>query len=71
MWMKETPRIRYSDWAGKNSVTRPACEVYDQFIDVPNYRPVSKHFDVRHLDKFISKVNNVGALNSSSDYQTH
>ena len=68
--MKETPRVTYSDWATKTSVTRPAKEVYGQFVDVPNYRPVSKHFDARHLDMFITRVNGVRnfSLTHSKDY---
>lgn len=59
MWMKQTPHCTFSDFECKgmrNSFKTPNT-VRKEFMGVPNYQLASKAFDVQHLDKFLTRVN--------------
>ena len=56
--MKNVPYSTFSDFVPKNgTVFRNRQLVRDEFEEVPNYKLTSKAFDVRHLDRFINKIN--------------
>lgn len=62
MWMKQTPHCNFSDFEGRGIRTsfKAPSTVRKEFVDIPNYQLASKAFDVRHLDKFLSRVNESG-----------
>jgi len=45
---------------GKNF--RKPETVKKEFNEIPNYNLTSKTFDVRHLDKFLNRINESGSL---------
>ena len=58
MWMKNVPYCTFSDFATTSGTAfRNRKIVSDEFEDIPNYKLTSKAFDVRHLDRFINKIN--------------
>lgn len=40
-----------------------------EFVDIPNYHLASKAFDVRHLDKFLTRVNDSSVESVNNSYQ--
>ena len=58
MWMKSVPYSTFSDFKPKNGTAfRDRKLVSSEFEHVPNYKLTSKAFDVRHLDRFITRIN--------------
>ena len=54
--MKHVPHCSFSDFEQRAATKNPAT-MKSEFEDIPNYHLTGKSFDVRHLDRFISRVN--------------
>ena len=65
MWMKTTRYCKFSDFENpsKGCTFKQPKAVVDDFADTPNYNLTSKAFDVRHLDRFLTKVNQRDSIN--------
>jgi len=42
-------------------------EVKEEFSSIPNYHLASKAFDVRHLDRFLVRVNQSDSVNFATE----
>ena len=72
MWMKNVPYSTFSDFAPKSGTAfRNRKIVSDEFEGIPNYKLTSKAFDVRHLDRFINKINTDVPTNSLNRDSQH
>ena len=69
--MKNVPYCTFSDFAPRTGTAfRNRKIVSEEFEDIPNYKLTSKAFDVRHLDRFINKINTeIPANNLNRDSQ--
>ena len=69
MWIKSVPHCTFSDFQNKANGTnfRKPEAVKKEFSDIPNYHLTSRAFDVRHLDKFLVRINESVNLSSAAE----
>ena len=53
---KQVPYSTFSEFLPQRSRSKKAKQMYQGFVDMPNYRLAGRSFDVRHLDRFINQI---------------